>query len=166
MAAAANDGDTYTVERSTTVAAEPQRVYEQLIDFHKWMNWSPWEGLDPTQERTYSGPESGPGATYSWSGNRKVGRGRMEILETTPPSEVRVAVNFEKPFKSENTSIFTLRPDGSGTHVTWTMMGSQSTVTKLMGMFTSMDKLVGKDFEKGLARLKTVVEAPASPPPD
>jgi uncharacterized protein YndB with AHSA1/START domain len=161
MAGAAKDGDTYTVERSTTVAADPQRVYEQLIDFHKWVNWSPWEDLDPTQQRTYSGADSGPGAAYAWSGNRKVGRGRMEILDATPASDVRVAVNFEKPFKSENTAVFTLRPEASGTHVTWTMTGPQSTVTKLMGMFTSMDKLVGKDFEKGLARLKTVVETPS-----
>jgi Polyketide cyclase / dehydrase and lipid transport len=156
----AKEADTYTVERSTTVAAEPQRVYEQLIDFHKWMSWSPWEDLDPEQQRTYGGPESGPGATYAWSGNRKVGRGTMKILEATAPSDVRVAVNFEKPFKSENTSIFALRSDGPGTHVTWTMIGPQSTVTKLMGMFTNMDKMIGKDFEKGLARLKAVVESP------
>jgi uncharacterized protein YndB with AHSA1/START domain len=158
----AKDGDTYTVERSTTVAADPQRVYDQLIDFHKWMNWSPWEDLDPTQQRTYSGADSGPGAMYAWSGNRKVGRGSMEILDATPTSDVRVAVNFEKPFKSENVTEFALRPEGSGTHVTWTMTGAQSTVTKLMGVFSSMDKMIGKDFEKGLARLKAVVESPTA----
>jgi uncharacterized protein YndB with AHSA1/START domain len=158
----AQDGDTYTVERSITVAADPQRVYEQLIDFHKWVNWSPWEDLDPTQQRTYGGADSGPGAKYAWSGNRKVGRGSMEILDANATSDVRVAVNFEKPFKSENVTQFALRPEGSGTHVTWTMTGPQSTVTKLMGIFSSMDKMVGKDFEKGLARLKAVVESPAS----
>ena len=128
------------------------------------------EDLDPTQERTYGGADSGPGAKYAWSGNRKVGRGSMEILEANPTSDVRVAVNFEKPFKSENVTEFALRPEGSGTHVTWTMTGPQSTVTKLMGIFSSMDKMVGKDFEgarpteggRGVARVVAAVELPTS----
>jgi uncharacterized protein YndB with AHSA1/START domain len=158
----AADSDTYTVERSATIAADPRRIYDQLIDFHRWMNWSPWEDLDPQQERTFSGPQAGVGATYAWSGNRKAGRGRMEIVEVTEPSDIRIALQFDKPFKSRNTTEFSLRPEAAGTRVTWTMVGQHSTMTKLMGRFMSMDKLVGKDFEKGLARLKAVVERPVS----
>lgn len=155
---------TYTVERSATIAAEPQRIFDQIVDFRKWMTWSPWEGLDPNQQRTFSGAESGPGATYAWSGNRKAGRGRMEITSAQPPSEVRIALEFEKPFKSSNTIEFFLIPEGSGrTRVRWVMTGPKTLATKVMGLFSSMDKMVGPDFEKGLARLKDAVEAPSTP---
>src|SRR5215210_6313508 len=154
---------TYTVERSATVAAEPQEIYRRVVDFHQWMAWSPWEDLDPNQQRTFSGAESGPGARYAWSGNRKAGRGRMEIISAQQPTEVRVALEFEKPFKSSNTIEFMLTPEGAGrTRVRWTMTGPMTLMTKVMGLFTSMDKMVGPDFEKGLARLKDAVEAPST----
>jgi uncharacterized protein YndB with AHSA1/START domain len=160
---AAVSTSTYTVERSATIAAEPQRIYDQLVDFHKWMAWSPWEDLDPNQERTFSGGESGPGAKYAWSGNRKAGRGRMEITHAQPPTEVRIALDFEKPFRSSNTIEFHLTPEGPGrTRVRWTMTGPKTLATKVMGLFSSMDKMVGPDFEKGLARLKDAVEAPST----
>jgi hypothetical protein len=152
---------TYSVERSVTVDADPQHVYDQVIDFHRWTTWSPWEELDPQLQRSYSGPEAGPGATYEWSGNRKAGQGRMQITSADEPTSIVVDLAFLKPFKSTSTSTFTFAPIGGQTHVTWSMTGANTAMTKVMGVFTSMDKLVGPDFEKGLARLKTVSEAPS-----
>jgi uncharacterized protein YndB with AHSA1/START domain len=149
----------YTVERSTTIAAEPQRVYEQIADFHRWTAWSPWEDLDPNQRRTFSGAESGTGAAYAWSGNRKAGSGQMTITHAEAPADVRIALEFEKPFKSSNTTEFLLTAESPDTtRVTWTMTGPHSLATKVMGIFSPMDKMIGKDFEKGLSRLKEVVE--------
>jgi uncharacterized protein YndB with AHSA1/START domain len=152
---------TYTVERSATIAAEPQRIYDRLANFHEWMKWSPWEDLDPNQQRTFSGAESGTGAAYAWSGNRKAGRGTMKITDTQAPNKIDIALEFEKPFKSSNMITFRLtsiNPDA--TKVSWTMVGPKTLMTKIMGLFTSMDKMVGPDFERGLARLKTLLEAP------
>jgi hypothetical protein len=145
--------DTYTVEREADIAAPADKIRAVLVDFHQWQHWSPWEGLDPAMERSYSGPSSGVGTVYEWRGNRKVGAGRMEITGDEP-EEVVVALEFERPWKSKNTTTFTLRPTGDGTRVTWSMVGQKTLGTKVMGLFTSMDKLVGKDFEKGLARLR------------
>lgn len=150
--------DTFTVERTATIDAPPERVYRHVIDFHKWGTWSPWESLDPNMERTYTGADAGPGAKYAWTGNRKVGEGRMEILDASEPSQIHVALDFIKPFKSSNTNTFTLTPHGESTEVTWSMTGPMTLMTKLMGMFKSMDKLVGPDFEKGLTMLKAVAE--------
>lgn len=158
--------DTYTVSRSATMAAPPERIYDQLVDFHRWPAWSPWEGLDPDMERHYEGAESGVGAAYRWSGNRKAGQGRMEILQATAPREIGIKLDFDKPFKSSNTTMFTLRPQGAGTEVTWTMVGPRSLMLKVMGVFMSMDKMVGRDFEKGLARLAAVVEREPNSFPD
>lgn len=151
-------GDKYTVERSATMDAPPERVYAQVADFHNWTRWSPWEGLDPQMERTYSGPESGAGAVYAWSGNRKAGQGRMEIADAAAPSRVRIDLSFEKPWKSRNDTVFTIEPTQSGSRVTWTMTGEKTLMTRVLGVFTSMDKMVGPDFEKGLAQLKAVTE--------
>jgi uncharacterized protein YndB with AHSA1/START domain len=150
--------DTYTVERSATMDAPPTRIYRQIADFHNWTNWSPWEDVDPQLRRTYSGAESGRGAVYSWSGNRKAGQGRMEIVEATEPSKVQIDLVFEKPWKARSDTLFTIEPAGDGSRVTWTMTGQKSFMTKVMGVFTSMDKMVGPDFEKGLARLKAATE--------
>ncbi len=154
---------TYTVERSATIAAEPQQIYGRIVDFHQWMAWSPWEDVDPSMQRSFSGADSGPGAKYTWSGNRKAGRGRMEITSVQEPTDVRIALDFEKPFKSSNTIEFFLTPEQPGrTRVRWVMTGPKTLATKVMGLFTSMDKMVGPDFEKGLARLKDAVEAPST----
>jgi uncharacterized protein YndB with AHSA1/START domain len=150
--------DKYSVERSTTVDAPAERIYEQIADFHNWTNWSPWEEVDPNLRRNYSGARSGRGAIYSWSGNRKAGQGRMEIVEVAEPSNVNIDLRFEKPWRSQNMTEFTIRPEGSGSRVTWTMAGQKTLMTKVMGIFTSMDKMIGPDFEKGLARLKHVAE--------
>jgi uncharacterized protein YndB with AHSA1/START domain len=152
--------DTYTVERSTVVDAPAERIYEQLVDFHRWPAWSPWEDIDPSMQRTYSGSASGTGAVYAWSGNRKAGQGRMEISGVSEPHRVDIDLVFEKPWKARNETRFVLTPDSGGTRVTWIMTGKKTFVTKAMGLFTSMDKLVGGDFDKGLARLKAVAERP------
>ena len=153
--------DTYTVERSTTIDAPPERVYAEIEDFHRWTGWSPWEDLDPELRRTYSGADSGTGAVYAWSGNRKAGKGQMEIVDATAPSRVQIDLLFEKPFRARNQTTLSVTPSGTGSLVTWTMTGEKTLATKVMGVFTSMDKMVGPDFEKGLARLKARTEQPA-----
>ena len=155
----ADDRNTFEVTRSITIAAPPARVFESIIDFHRWTEWSPWEGLDPNMQRTYTGPDVGVGATYEWEGSRKVGKGRMEIVDAEAPSTVGIKLDFLKPFKSHSQTRFALSATGDTTEVTWSMRGPKTFMTKVMGVFTSMDKLVGRDFEKGLAQLKTAAES-------
>jgi uncharacterized protein YndB with AHSA1/START domain len=152
------DRKSFTVERSIAIAAAPERVFDAIVDFHRWTDWSPWEGLDPNMERRYTGPDAGVGATYEWEGSRKVGSGRMEIIDATTPSSIGIKLDFLKPFKSHSQTRFTVAPDGGATKVTWTMKGPKTFMTKVMGIFTSMDKVVGRDFEKGLTQLKAVAE--------
>jgi hypothetical protein len=152
----------YEVRRSTVIGAPPQRVFPHISDFRKWRGWSPWEGLDPDLRRTYQGPETGKGAIYSWDGNKQAGAGRMEITEASPSSRVTIALDFTRPFQTRNTTEFDLAPRGDSTDVTWTMHGPQPFVFRVVTVFMSMDKLVGKDFEKGLEGLKRVVEGGAA----
>ncbi len=154
--------DTYTVARSTTINAPAETVYPQIADFHNWGAWSPWDDLDPDMQRSYSGAESGVGAGYAWSGNRKAGEGNMEITDAVESARVQIALDFLKPFKSSSTTAFALQPQGESTEVTWTMTGPNTLMTRVMGIFKSMDKMVGPDFEKGLAKLKAVAEQPES----
>ena len=151
--------DTYTVQRSASIDAPPDRVYAHIVDFHQWADWSPWDDMDPEMDKTYSGADSGTGAKYAWTGNRKVGQGSMEITDATEPSSVQIALEFVKPFKASNTTLFTLEPEGSGTNVTWAMTGQKTFMTRVMGIFKSMDAMVGPDFERGLGSLKSVAEA-------
>lgn len=153
--------DTFSVERETVIDAPPETIYERLADFHHWEAWSPWEDLDPDMSRTYGGADAGVGATYGWQGNRKVGEGSMEIVGTDAPTEVRIKLEFLKPFKAQNDTAFEIEPADGGTKVTWTMTGKKTFMTRVMGIFWPMDKVVGRDFEKGLARLKAAVESPA-----
>ena len=155
-------GDTCTVQRSATIGAAPDRVFAHIVDFHNWGAWSPWDEMDPEMEKKFSGPDSGPGAKYSWSGNRKVGQGRMEIKDATEPSSVHIALEFIKPFKARNRTEFSLEPTSDGTNVTWAMTGKKTFMTRILGIFKSMDSMVGPDFEKGLATLKAVVESEAA----
>lgn len=154
--------NTYTVERSATIDAPPARVFDQIADFHNWTRWSPWEDVDPALTRTYSGAESGIGAVYSWSGNRKAGQGRMEIIDAVEPSKVQIDLLFEKPWKARNDTVLTIQPHGSGSRVSWSMTGKNTLVTKVMSIFTSMDAILGPDFEKGLSRLKGATEQPGN----
>jgi uncharacterized protein YndB with AHSA1/START domain len=149
--------DSFKVQRSATIKASPEKVMAYLNDFHQWPAWSPWEKLDPNLQRTFDGPASGKGAIYAWNGNDKVGQGRMEILESAP-TQLDIKLDFIKPFASSNRTEFVLQPQGDATVVTWTMTGPSQFITKLMGVFFSMDKMVGKDFEKGLAQLKAAAE--------
>lgn len=149
---------TFRVQRSIMVDAPPERVYPLLADFHRWVEWSPWEKLDPALRRTFSGADQGPGAVYSWVGNKKAGEGRMEITEASPPSRVSVNLDFKKPFESHNITDFTIQPHGARSQVTWVMHGPNTMSAKLMQSFISMDRLVGGDFEAGLASIKALAE--------
>ncbi len=147
----------FTVERSITVNAAPADVHALVDDFRRWTAWSPWEDLDPELERAYTGAERGVGAQYTWSGNKKAGAGSMEIIESAP-DRVQIRVDFLKPFRATNTSHFHLEPHDDGTSVRWVMTGEQKGLMSVLGRFMSMDKMIGPDFEKGLARLKAVAE--------
>ena len=150
----------FEVRRSTTIDAPPSAIFAYLIDFTRWREWSPWEGVDPNLQRTYSGPQAGVGAHYAWSGNRKAGEGSMEITAATEPSQVLIDLAFLKPMKAQNTIEFALAPAGDGTAIDWIMRGrNDGLVSKVFAKLVPMDKLVGKDFEKGLARLKAAAEA-------
>jgi hypothetical protein len=151
--------DTYVVERRRQVSAPASALYERIVDFHRWRAWSPWEDLDPNLQRTYRGPASGVGASYEWQGNRKAGQGRMTITDTVPNESVTIDLEFVKPFKSRSTAEFRIVADGDSSAVTWTMTGPKTFMTRVMGIFTSMDKMIGPDFEKGLQRLKADAEA-------
>jgi uncharacterized protein YndB with AHSA1/START domain len=144
----------FEVRREATIPAPRERVFELLSDFHRWPEWSPWEELDPDMRRTHSGAQSGVGAVYEWDGNRKAGQGRMEITDAQAPSRVEVALQFIKPWKSTNHTTFELDERDGGTRVTWRMVGPKTLMTRIMGVFMSMDKMVGRDFEKGLVRLR------------
>ena len=153
----------YTVERDATVAVPPAALYQRLVDFHRWSAWSPFEDLDPDMERTYSGAELGVGAVYEWKGDMKAGAGRMEIVEAVPDQKVVIEQRNFKPMKSEARVTFTLDGSGEGTEVSWAMVGQATTVTRMMGIFKSMDSLVGPIFEKGLAQLKADAESADRP---
>ena len=152
---------TFTVSRSTEVAAPSHRIMPLVEDFRAWRQWSPWEELDPELRRTYEGATSGVGATYAWEGNRKAGAGSMEIFAATPES-LRIVLRFLKPWRATNDVVFTFAPQGEGTRVTWTMIGTHTGMAKLFARFLNLEKLVGPDLEKGLARLKTVAESTAT----
>jgi hypothetical protein len=150
----------FEISRSTHVQADPARLRALIEDFREWTKWSPWEDVDPALQRSYTGPEKGVGAHYEWSGNRKAGQGAMEITAVTP-ERIEVLLTFVKPWKATNQVAFELVPAAGGTEVTWRMTGEQRGMAALFGKVFPMDKLVGKDFEKGLARLKAVAEHPA-----
>ena len=153
--------DNFVVEREQRIEGTAGAVFERIVDFRRWRSWSPWEDIDPNLWRGYEGAESGVGAIYEWSGNRKAGTGRMEMTGVEPDRSVTIALEFLKPFKSKSTTVFTLEPDGATTVARWRMTGPKTFMTRLMGIFMSMDKMVGPDFEKGLTRLKDDVEGSA-----
>ncbi|MCG8911339.1 SRPBCC family protein [Pseudomonas sp. DP-17] len=155
---AANRPGTFRVERTARIQAPPEKVQGYIEDFHLWAQWSPFEKLDPQMQRSFSGTDKGRGAVYAWEGNGKAGAGRMEILEIDPGSRVTIALDFRKPFKASNTAEFTLVPRDGGTEVTWAMFGPVPFVAKIMHLFFDVDRMVGKDFEAGLANLKALAE--------
>ncbi len=155
---AATQPDTFRVQRTTSIKAPPEKVFALIEDFNQWRAWSPWEKLDPAMKRTMSGAEKGKGAVYAWDGDKNVGAGRMEIVEAAPPSRIAIQLDFLRPFASRNTAVFALEPKGDATSVTWTMQGPSTYITKLIGIFVSMDSMIGKDFDAGLASMKAIAE--------
>lgn len=155
---AATRPDTFRVERTASMKAPPEKVYAVLSDFQKWGAWSPWEKKDPAMKRTFGATTSGVGAKYAWEGNKDVGKGSMEIVEATPPSRLKLKLDFIEPFEAHNTVDYTLTPSGGSTTVNWAISGPMPYVSKVMCIFVSMDSMIGKDFEAGLANLKAVVE--------
>lgn len=151
----------YTVTRSKTIAAPPQSVYSNVADFHRWPQWSPWERLDPAMKREFSGTASGTGAKYAWVGNSDVGEGRMTITDAKPAERVAILLEFVKPLEATSNTEFKLTPSGSGTNVEWTMRGTNGFLAKGMSLFMNMDKMIGNDFEAGLARLDSVSRLPS-----
>lgn len=155
---AATRPNSFRIQRSLRINAAPDRLFALLNDFRQWSGWSPWEKMDPDMQRTFSGPEVGVGTVYEWQGNKKVGKGRMEILESSPSTRLRIKLDFFSPFEAHNTTEFTLQPQSNGTDVIWTMYGPSPFMSKLMGVVFNMDKLVGGDFERGLTNLKVLAE--------
>ena len=149
--------DTFRVERSTVIDAPAAAIFPHINDFHAWAAWSPFEKLDTEIAKTFSGPKSGVGAGYAWVG-KKSGSGSMEILRADAPSKVIIKLDFTKPFTAHNTAEFTLEPQGRQTKVTWAMHGPNTLMSKVMGLFFTMDKMVGPQFEEGLASLKALSE--------
>ncbi len=149
----------YVVERSISIDASPEEVFERVSNLRRWSEWSPWEELDPNMDKVYSGTDGTVGSGYSWKGNRKAGAGEMSISDLAQSEQVTIDLRFLKPFKSANVTGLVLRPEADGTNVIWTMTGNYTLMSKIMGVFVSMDKIVGKDFERGLAKLKSVSES-------
>jgi hypothetical protein len=158
LALAAMQPATYSVTRSIAIKAPPERIQPLISDFHNWPLWSPWEKLDPALKRTFSGATRDLGAVYAWEGNKDVGSGRMEIIGLTPPTKVGIKLDFLTPMESSAMTDFVLEPKGDTTTVTWTMSGKSDFMTKLMGVFFSMDRMIGPDFESGLSQMKAVAE--------
>ncbi len=153
----------FTISRKATVGAPPAVVFPHLNDFTKWNAWSPWVKLDPEAKFTFEGPDAGVGAKYAWSGNNKIGAGTNEIVESVADEKVRVKLMFEKPFEATSEAQFDLKPVEAGTEVTWTMTGKNNFAGKAFALFMDMDKLVGADFEAGLANLNKVVASVPTP---
>lgn len=149
----------FRVTRSAAIAAPPSAVFGQVNDLHCWEAWSPWAKLDPAMKQTYDGPAAGVGAVYAWAGNRNVGEGRMRITESLPSELIRFKLEFLKPFKGDCDTLFTFQPQDGGMQVTWTMSGRNHFLAKAMGLFMDCDKMVGGQFETGLANLKSLAEA-------
>jgi uncharacterized protein YndB with AHSA1/START domain len=150
--------DTFRVQRTASIKASPEKIFPLINDFDNWTLWSPYEHRDPNLKRTRSGPASGKGAVYAWDGNKDVGQGRMEILESSPSSKIVIKLDFSRPFEAHNTAEFTLQPQGDTTNVTWAMQGPSLFIGKVMSVFLNMDNMVGKDFAAGLASMKTRAE--------
>jgi len=149
----------FRIERSTTIAAPPEEVFAQVNDFHAWQDWSPWAKLDPAAKNTYEGPPAGTDAVFKWSGNNEVGEGMMTIVESKPNELVRIKLDFIRPFAATNTAQFNFKPEADGTAVTWSMYGPNNFMSKAIHLVMDMDKMLGSDFEKGLADMKSKAEA-------
>jgi uncharacterized protein YndB with AHSA1/START domain len=158
LAFAATRPDSFSVRRAASIQAPPEKIYPLISDFSRWSAWSPYERKDPAMKRSFSGPAAGKGAVYAWEGNGDVGQGRMEIADAVAPSRVTLKLDFVKPFEAHNKVDFTLEPKGGATEVTWAMDGPMPFISKVITLFVDMDRMVGGDFEAGLANLKAIAE--------
>ena len=158
LSLAATKPDTFAVQRAAIVKAPPEKIFPLINDFHRWGTWSPYEHKDPAMKRTYSGPASGSGAVYAWEGDKNVGSGRMEIIDASAPSKIVIKLDFFTPFEAHNTAEFTMLPQGDATTVSWRMHGPAPFMARIMHVFINIDKMVGTDFEAGLANLKRLAE--------
>ena len=149
----------FRVTRAARIAAPAEVVFANVNDLHKWEVWSPWAKMDPAAKSSFSGPESGPGASMTWSGNNKVGEGRMTITDSHPHEVIQIKLEFLRPFKATNAAEFTFKPEGGQTQVTWSMSGKNNFMAKAIHLCINMDKMIGGQFERGLADLKSVAEA-------
>jgi len=149
----------FRVTRTATISAPAPVVFAQVNDFHNWEAWSPWAKLDPAMKKTYEGAPAGTGAIYTWVGNNQAGGGRTTMTESRPSDLIRITLEFVRPFAVTNTAEFTFRPEGNHTAVTWSLTGKNNFMSKAVGLFMNMDKMVGGQFEEGLAQMKSVVEA-------
>jgi uncharacterized protein YndB with AHSA1/START domain len=150
--------NSFRVQRSITIKAPAEKIFPQVNDLRAQQAWSPWEAKDPAMKRTYSGEQSGKSAKYEWQGNKQVGHGRMEIVESTPPTRLVMKIDFLEPFPANNMAEFVLEPRGDSTVVTWAIYGPSPFMSKLMGVFMNIDTMVGKEFDTGLANLKAQME--------
>ena len=150
--------DSFRVQRSASIQAPPEKIFPLINDLRRFNTWNPFEKKDPNLKGSYAGAESGKGAAYAFQGNSEVGSGRIEIIESLPASEVRMKLDMLKPIQASNVVEFTLRPNGSGTRVTWSMQGPVPYFARIIHLFIDMDAMVGGEFEKGLADLKSIVE--------
>jgi hypothetical protein len=155
---AATKPNTFSVQRAILVKAPAEKIFPFINDFHQWGSWSPYEHKDPAMKRTYGGAASGKGAVYAWDGDRNVGSGRMEILDASAPAKIVIKLDFFTPFEGHNTAEFTMLPQGDATNLTWLMHGPAPFMAKIMHVFMNIDRMVGKDFEIGLANLKRLTE--------
>ena len=158
LAYAATRPDSFRVERSLRMQAAPERVFALVSNLEQFNRWNPWLKKDPATQGQYSAAVSGPGASYAWQ-SREVGSGSMTIVESAAPGRMTMRLDFVKPFEAHNMAEFSITPDGDGSRVTWAMYGPANFVTKLMQVAFSMDKMIGPDFEQGLAGLKALAEA-------
>jgi carbon monoxide dehydrogenase subunit G len=151
----------FRVERSAVIPAPPAAVFAQINDLRRWEAWSPWEKVDPALKKTYDGPPAGVGASFAWAGNYEVGEGRVTITESRAPERVGIRLEMIEPMAATNAVTFTLAPEGAQTRVTWSMVGRNGFVSKAVGLVMDMDKMVGGQFEKGLANLKVAAARPS-----
>jgi hypothetical protein len=155
---AAMKPDQFRVQRTAAIKAPPDKIFPLINDFKAWPAWSPYETKDPAMKRTYGATTTGKGAAYAWDGNGQVGAGNMLITDAPAPSKVTLDLNMSRPMEAHNIVDFTLVPAGDTTTVTWAMRGNTPYFAKIIHVFLNMDKMVGGDFEAGLAKLKTVAE--------
>lgn len=155
--------DEFSVSRSTAIAAPPQKVFELVNDFRQWDHWSPWAKLDPECKVSFEGPESGKGSIFRWSGNAEAGEGSQEIVESTPGERVRIKLTFIKPFAGTSDTEFAFQPEGEGARVNWTMSGKNDFIGKCISLIMDCETMIGPQFEKGLANMKTVAESAPQP---